>query len=194
MRKVNRALGLRIPGFDPLDSDLETRVLRVIAAAGLPVPRQQYPIVLGGTEVHLDLAYPEARLAIELDGWEWHRNRSAFDDDRWRDVELVKLRWMNLRLTATMSDQTIVEVIGGVLADRLLTQPREAWSREQTVRVRRGRARRAGGSGRGGCRRDSTLRRPPRRSLPPRLGCGTRRGRSRGRSWSDGGAVRGSGR
>jgi very-short-patch-repair endonuclease len=134
MRKVNRALGLRIPGFDPLDSDLETRVLRVIAASGLPVPRQQYPIVLGGTEVRLDLAYPEARLAIELDGWEWHRNRSAFDDDRWRDVELVKLRWMNLRLTATMSDQTIVEVIGGVLADRLLTQPREAWSREQTVR------------------------------------------------------------
>ena len=74
--------------------------------------------MLGGIEVHLDLAYPEARLAIELDGWEWHRNRSAFDDDRWRDVELVKLRWMNLRLTATMTDdQMIVDVIGAALAD-----------------------------------------------------------------------------
>ncbi len=121
MRKVHRALGLRIPGYDPLDSDLETRILRVIAAAGLPVPRQQYPIVLGGVGVHLDLAYPDVRLAIELDGWEWHRNRSAFDDDRWRDVELVKLRWMNLRLTATMSDQTIVDVIGAARAERLLT-------------------------------------------------------------------------
>ncbi len=122
MRKVHRALGLRIPGYDPLDSDLETRVLRVIAIAGLPVPRQQHPIVLAGIEVHLDLAYPDARLAIELDGWEWHHNRSAFDDDRWRDVELVKLRWMNLRLTATMSDQAIVDVIGAALSDRLLTR------------------------------------------------------------------------
>lgn len=122
MRKVHRALGLRLADYDPLDSDLETRALRVLTAAGLPPPRQQYPIVLGGVEVHLDLAYPEAKLAIELDGWEWHRNRSAFDDDRWRDVELVKLRWMNLRLTATMSDQTIVDVIGAALTDRLLTR------------------------------------------------------------------------
>ena len=71
MRKVHRALALRIPGYDPLHSDLETRALRVIAAAGLPVPRQQYPMVLGGIDIHLDLAYPEARLAIELDGFEW---------------------------------------------------------------------------------------------------------------------------
>ena len=122
MSKVHRALALRLPGYDPLDSDLETRALRLIAAAGLPVPRQQYPIVLAGIDVHLDLAYPEARLAIELDGWEWHRNRSAFDDDRWRDAELVKLRWMNLRLTNVMPDETIVDVITAALTDRLLTR------------------------------------------------------------------------
>jgi very-short-patch-repair endonuclease len=122
MRKVHRALALRLPGYDPLDSDLETRALRVIAAAGLPVPRQQHPIMLAGVEVHLDLAYPDARLAIELDGWDWHRGRSAFDDDRWRDAELVKLRWMNLRLTAVMSDQAIADVIAAALADRLLTR------------------------------------------------------------------------
>jgi len=124
MRKVHRALALRIPGYDPLHSDLETRALRVIAAAGLPVPRQQYPMVLGGIDIHLDLAYPEARLAIELDGFEWHRTRSAFDDDRWRDAELVKVRWMNVRLTDTMSDSAIVEVIGAALSQRLLTRAR----------------------------------------------------------------------
>jgi len=89
--------------------------------------------------VHLDLAYPEARLAIELDGWEWHKGRSAFDDDRWRDAELVKIRWMNLRLTDTMSDVAIIEVIGAALTQRLLTQPPVTWPREQTVgRVSRG--------------------------------------------------------
>ncbi|HTN81285.1 MAG TPA: hypothetical protein VMK16_16555 [Acidimicrobiales bacterium] len=123
MRKVHAALALRVPGYDPLDSDLETRTLRLIAAAGLPVPRQQHPIVLSGIQVHLDLAYPEAQLAIELDGWEWHKGRSAFDDDRWRDAELVKIRWMNLRVTATMSDHMIVDVIGAALADRLRTRP-----------------------------------------------------------------------
>jgi len=139
MRKVHAALDLRVPGYDPLESDLETRTLKLITAAGLPVPRQQHPIVLSGIAVHLDLAYPEARLAIELDGWEWHKGRSAFDDDRWRDAELVKIRWMNLRLTDTMSDVAIIEVIGAALTQRLLTQPPVTWPREQTVgRVSRG--------------------------------------------------------
>jgi very-short-patch-repair endonuclease len=80
-------------------------------------------MVLAGIEVHLDLAYPEARLAIELDGYEWHTGRSAFDDDHWRDAELVKIRWMSLRLTDAMSDEAIVEIIGAALADRLLTSP-----------------------------------------------------------------------
>jgi very-short-patch-repair endonuclease len=126
MRRVHRILALRIPGYDPLDSDFETRVLRVLTSAGLPVPRQQYPITLDGQLVHLDLAYPEARLAIELDSWTWHDTRSAVDDDRWRDASLVKMRWLTLRLTITMSDADIVDVVRAALADRLLTAPTSA--------------------------------------------------------------------
>jgi very-short-patch-repair endonuclease len=126
MRRVHRVLALRIPGYDPLDSDFETRVLRVLTSAGLPVPRQQYPVTLDGQLVHLDLAYPQARLAIELDGWEWHATRSAFDDDRWRDAALVKMRWLALRLTFTMSDTDIVDVVRAALTDRLLTGPTPA--------------------------------------------------------------------
>ena len=85
MRRVHQVLALRIPGYDPLESDLETRALRAFTAAGLPAPRQQYPIALSGIPSHLDLAYPEARICIELDGFEWHRTRSAFDDDRRRE-------------------------------------------------------------------------------------------------------------
>ena len=134
MLRVQKALSLRIPGYDPLDSDLETRALRAFAAAGLSVPRQQFAISLGGTPCHLDLAYPEARICIELDGWEWHRTRSAFDNDRRKDVELIKLGWITIRLTASMTDDEIVAVVSAALTDRLLRQPREAWSRDQTVR------------------------------------------------------------
>jgi len=126
MRRVHHVLALRIPGYDPLDSGYETRVLRVLTSAGLPVPRQQYPITLDGQLVHLDLAYPEARLAIELDSWEWHRTRSAFDDDRWRDTSLVKRRWLTLRLTFAMTDTDIVDVVRAALSDRLLTGPTSA--------------------------------------------------------------------
>jgi very-short-patch-repair endonuclease len=126
MRRVHQVLARRIPGYDPLDSDFETRVLRVLTSAGLPVPRQQYPVTLDGQLVHLDLAYPEARLAIELDSWKWHGTRSAFDDDRWRDASLAKMRWLTLRLTFTMTDADIIDLVRAVLADRLLTGPTSA--------------------------------------------------------------------
>lgn len=122
MRKVHAALALRIAGYDPLQSDLETRALRAITAAGLPVPRQQYPVVLDGISCHLDLAYPEGRICIELDGWEWHRSRSAFDDDRRRDAALIKIGWITIRLTASMTDDEMVAVVRAALTDRLLTR------------------------------------------------------------------------
>jgi hypothetical protein len=126
MRRVHRVLALRIPGYHPLHSDFETRVLRVLTSAGLPVPRQQYPMDVDGQPIHLDLAYPDAHLAIELDSWKWHGTRSAFDDDRWRDASLVKMHWLTLRLTYTMSDADIVAVVRAALADRLLTGPPHA--------------------------------------------------------------------
>jgi len=123
MRKVQAALALRIPGYDPLDSSLEIRALRAFAAAGLPLPREQFAVVLDGIPCHLDLAYPEARLCIELDGFEWHRTRSAFDDDRRRDAALIKLGWIVIRLTASMTDDEMVAVVRAALTDRLLTRP-----------------------------------------------------------------------
>ena len=63
MRRVHSILAARIPGYDPLDSSLEIRALRAFAAAGLPLPREQFPITLDGVPCHLDLAYPDARVS-----------------------------------------------------------------------------------------------------------------------------------
>ena len=84
MSKVHAVLAARLPGYNPGDSDLETRALRALTAAGLPPPRQQYRMVLNGKKVRIDLAYPELKIAIELDSWKYHggNNLTVFTDDR----------------------------------------------------------------------------------------------------------------
>jgi hypothetical protein len=112
---VQGLLAARLPGYDPGDSDLETRVLRLLVAQGLPAPVQQHKVRLGGRTCRIDLAYPGSKLAIELDGWEFHRTRSAFDDDRRRANALVAQGWTPLRFTARSRDAEIVACVGAAL-------------------------------------------------------------------------------
>jgi very-short-patch-repair endonuclease len=108
---VQELLAERLPGYDPGDSDLETRVLRLILNSGFPVPIQQYRVRLGGRTFRLDLAYPDVRLAVELDGWEYHRSRTAFDNDRSRANALVAAGWSVIRFTSRSSDGEILACI-----------------------------------------------------------------------------------
>ena len=91
--RVRAILRARWTGYDPGDSDLESRVLRAVVAAGLPVPRQQHRVVIGGRRRYIDLAYPAIRLALEIDSWAYHRFRSTFDADRAKSNELTVLGW-----------------------------------------------------------------------------------------------------
>lgn len=88
-------------------------MLRVLVAAGLDAPVQQYRVRLAGRSFRLDLAYPAAKLAIELDGWAFHSSRSAFDADRARANAFVAAGWTLLRFT---SRSTGAEVAACVLA------------------------------------------------------------------------------
>jgi very-short-patch-repair endonuclease len=38
---------------------------------------------------------------VELDGWDFHRQREAFEDDRDRDAEHLKLGLVTVRITKT---------------------------------------------------------------------------------------------
>lgn len=112
---IHDLLAARHPGYDPGDSDLETRVLRALLAAGLPVLVQQYRVRLGGRTYKLDLADPPSKLAVELDGWEFHHTRSAFDDDRARANVLVANGWSVLRFTSRSTDDEIVTCVSASL-------------------------------------------------------------------------------
>ncbi len=111
MKLVHTLLAERLPGYEPGDSDLETRVLRLLVGAGLPVPRQQLAVKVGARRFKLDLAYPDVRIGIELDGWDCHRTFSAFHGDRARDALLASAGWVLAHFSARTSDAEIVAAV-----------------------------------------------------------------------------------
>ena len=117
IRAARWALARRLEGYDPGDSELEVRALRALADGGLPTPVQQHPVRMpDGSEVRLDLAYPVDRVAIELDGWAYHGQRSAFDRDRSRRNALTLLGWTVYQFTSSTSDQELVATVSRALA------------------------------------------------------------------------------
>jgi hypothetical protein len=69
---------------------------KVIDATGLPQPLTD--TVVEGFEV--DVAWPDGRLVVELDGWDAHRGRLAFAVDRERDATLAERGWLVVRITS----------------------------------------------------------------------------------------------
>jgi REase_MTES_1575 len=80
------------------ESVLETRFLQLVRSAGLPEPVPQFEIGLGdGAVARVDFAYPEQRIAIELDGAAYHSGEVAERRDRRRDNRLGAMGWRVLR-------------------------------------------------------------------------------------------------
>jgi very-short-patch-repair endonuclease len=79
----------------PIRSDTEARLLRLVRAARLPAPDHNVPF---GT-YELDTVWRSARVVVELDGYEFHRTRAAFERDRARDAELQASGFAVLRFT-----------------------------------------------------------------------------------------------
>jgi very-short-patch-repair endonuclease len=98
LKNLNRALSLYLPE-DRTRSELERDLLELCREHDLPPPRVNQ--VVAGYEV--DAWWPDAHLIVELDGWQHHRDRRAFERDRARDAELtlaghavVRITWRRL--------------------------------------------------------------------------------------------------
>ena len=100
-------------------SDRELDVLRILRRSGMPLPVQQFPIVVGGRQRYLDYAYPAERIYLEWDGFAEHGLiRSTFDDDRVRDAELSLLGWLGLHFTSSTTPADLISRVGRALALR----------------------------------------------------------------------------
>jgi len=81
-------------------SELEMRLARLVDRHLLPRPVLQHEVWAGGRFIaRVDAAYPTLKLAIEVDGYEFHSSPEAFQHDRTRQNHLVALGWTVLRFT-----------------------------------------------------------------------------------------------
>ncbi len=79
---LRHLLDKRSPRARVPDSRFNRLVGQLLVNAGLPEPAYEWNIERQGVFIgRADLAYPAAKLAIECDSEEWHRNRRAFIAD-----------------------------------------------------------------------------------------------------------------
>lgn len=88
----------------PNDSGGETKLLHRLRVARLPLPVPRYWIRTRWGNRRIDLAYPDEKVALEVDSYRWHTGRVRHDDDRARDNELADAGWERRHITSTMLD------------------------------------------------------------------------------------------
>ena len=97
-------------------SELEKRFLRFCKANALPLPATN--VVVEGHEV--DCYWPDRNLVIELDSFEFHTTRAAFERDRNRPADLLLAGYRSARVTSRRLDhpEGLLELISSATPSR----------------------------------------------------------------------------
>ncbi|MFP4148546.1 MAG: endonuclease domain-containing protein [Nitriliruptoraceae bacterium] len=117
LRAARAALGAEA---GRIRSEIEVVAARELIAAGLPRPELGFPVLdaSGRLIAVLDLAYPDHRVAIEIDGFNWHRSPAQKLADERRQNQLVLAAWTVLRFSASEvrhHPRNLVEVVRAAL-------------------------------------------------------------------------------
>jgi very-short-patch-repair endonuclease len=106
--KLRRALAIYRPDPAAIRSGLERRFRALVRAAGLPAPATNFSV--GGFE--LDAYWKQERFAVELDVFETHGSRAAFERDRLRQEDLKLIGVEMIRVTGPRLDREPEQVMG----------------------------------------------------------------------------------
>lgn len=117
-RKLRQVLATYVAGRGLTDSELEARFYEIVARTSLPRPLMQRAQAGG----RVDFVWPDLGLIVEVDGWDSHRGRVAFQEDRRRDREHWRRGLQTLRYT--WADVTLTP--GDIAADLKLAAQRVA--------------------------------------------------------------------
>lgn len=104
---LERALAIYRPDPAFTRSRFERQFRRLVKAAGLPAPSMN----LNVAEFELDAYWPDLRFAVELDVFETHGSRAAFERDHLRHEELKLLGVEMIRVTKPRLDREPETVI-----------------------------------------------------------------------------------
>jgi very-short-patch-repair endonuclease len=107
-------LGLGVPHWK-----IERKAIEILRANRLPPPVRQRPVRVNGRKYHIDLAYPDRKIAIELKGEapHWGRDRFQYDIDRSNALSLdgwdeYTFTWSQI----TQKQDEVVSTVGMALA------------------------------------------------------------------------------
>jgi hypothetical protein len=100
LRPIRRLLA-DLPPPDEGRSPLELRLPPFCRAHGIPPPEQNVTVL----DREVDGLWPSAKLIAELDSWEFHGHRAAFEDDRARDPKLLLAGYRVIRITHRRLDR-----------------------------------------------------------------------------------------
>lgn len=87
-------------------SEAERRAHTQLREAGIRGWVTNHRVVIDGRSYFLDVAFPGLLLVLEVDGFENHKSRDSFENDRRRQNDLVAAGWTVLRLTWAMLQNT----------------------------------------------------------------------------------------
>lgn len=97
--RLRRLLERYLPAASSTESELEALFVELCAEHGLPLPRTQVPV---GPH-RIDFLWPDSGLAVETDGFGYHRGTVAFSEDRARDralkaagLEVLRFTWADV--------------------------------------------------------------------------------------------------
>lgn len=94
MRTVAAALSDRPAGAPVPGSPFESLVRRLLIDAGLPAPEMQHPVPCDEVTYLLDLAWPSHLVAVECDGFRFHRTPDQLEWDDDRRTQLGRRGWL----------------------------------------------------------------------------------------------------
>lgn len=102
---------------DGARSEAERLLVRLLRSAKISGWKANYPVC--GFVV--DVAFPEQKVAIEVDGWAFHNDQKTFQRDRNRQNVISLNGWQILRFTwldLTEHPQRVIDEIAAALAQR----------------------------------------------------------------------------
>jgi very-short-patch-repair endonuclease len=81
-------------------SKLEIKLDGVLRNSLVPRYFRQFEVMTrSGVPADVDFAWPEAKLAVEVDGYRWHSGRQQWQSDLERQNALAEVGWLVLRFT-----------------------------------------------------------------------------------------------
>ncbi|MGQ0572609.1 MAG: DUF559 domain-containing protein [Pseudonocardia sp.] len=103
---------LLVVAADRADSAAERRLIALLRRAGIDSWVRGHPF----QRWTIDIAFPRAQLAIEVDGWAWHMDVDRFRADRHKGNALARAGWDLLRFTWHDLENRPAYVIGEIRA------------------------------------------------------------------------------